>query len=61
LELFIVAFQSGGGFTFIASRNASRGGNEHCRGGSRFILLTEQLNHKISRFAMFFSYQPKLF
>jgi hypothetical protein len=39
LEFFIVAFQSGGGFTFIARRNASRGGKEHCKGGSFFVLL----------------------
>ena len=40
LEFFIVAFQSGGGFTFIANRNASFGGKEHCNGGSRFVFRT---------------------
>jgi hypothetical protein len=39
LELFIAVFQSGGGFTFIARRNASRGGDGHCKSVSLLYLL----------------------
>jgi hypothetical protein len=49
-----VSFQSGGGFTFIARRSASRGGKEHCNGGSCFALLTNPLNHKTPDFQWFF-------
>jgi hypothetical protein len=52
LEFFIVAFQSGGGFTFIARRNASRGGNEHCKGGSCFVLLTLEIYGNFPLFSM---------